>query len=211
MNISERIRYYYPWIVVGILWIVSMLNYLDRLLIASMREPIKASIPMSEAQFGWLTSVFLFVYGILTPFGGYVADRYGRKIVITASLFIWSVFTLWTGFVQTFGEMIAARALMGISEACYMPASVALITDYHRAGTRSFASGLLISGLYAGMALGGAGGYIADIWGWRFAFHLFGGIGILYAIFMMFALRDVQPSESTVTVLSTENCNEDNS
>jgi MFS transporter, Spinster family, sphingosine-1-phosphate transporter len=193
---NKKIKKYYPWIVVGILWVVSMLNYLDRLLIASMREPIKESIPMTEANFGLLTSVFLFVYGILTPFGGFIADRYGRKTIIVISLFVWSVFTLWTGFVNSFGEMIIARALMGISEACYMPASVALITDYHRGGTRSFASGLLISGLYAGMALGGAGGYIADFWGWRFAFHLFGGIGILYAIFMVFVLRDAPVGQS---------------
>jgi predicted MFS family arabinose efflux permease len=192
---NSKIKTYYPWIVVGILWVVSLLNYLDRLLIASMRDPIKDSIPMTDAQFGLLTTIFLFVYGTLSPFGGYFADRFSRKMVIVVSLLVWSAVTLWTGFVSSFGEMLAARAVMGFSEACYMPAAVALVTDYHRGKTRSIASGLLMSGLYAGMALGGTGGYIADLWGWRYGFHLFGFIGIAYSFFLFFILRDVPENQ----------------
>jgi predicted MFS family arabinose efflux permease len=186
---------YYAWIVVGVLWIVSLLNYLDRLMIASMRDPIKDSIPMSDAQFGLLTSVFLLVYGLLSPFGGYFADRYSRKLVIVISLLVWSAVTVWTGFVSSFGEMIAARALMGISEACYMPAAVALILDYHKGKTRSLASGIVYSGVYAGMALGGTGGYIAEYWGWRYGFHLFGIIGVAYAVILFLILRDAPKDE----------------
>jgi len=183
-------KLFYSWTVVGLLWVVSMLNYLDRLLITSMRDPIKDSIAMTDAQFGLLTAVFLFVYGILSPFGGYFADRYSRKIVIIISLLVWSGVTLWTGFVSSYVEMITARAIMGISEACYIPAAVAMIMDYHKGSTRSLASGILMSGLYAGMALGGAGGYIAEYWGWRFGFQVFGVIGIGYAIIMIFILQD---------------------
>ena len=86
--------------------------------------------------------------------------------------------------------MLIARAIMGISEACYIPAAVALITEYHRGKTRSLATGLHISGLYAGMALGGVGGYIADYWGWRYGFQLFGGFGMVYAAIMYFILKD---------------------
>ena len=209
---KNKISNYYPWIVVAILWVVSMLNYLDRLLLASMRDPIKESIPMTDAQFGLLTTVFLLVYGILSPFGGYFADRYSRKMVIVFSLFVWSCVTLWTGFVNSFGEMLTARAIMGISEACYMPAAVALITDYHKGRTRSLASGLLMSGLYAGMALGGAGGYIADFWGWRYGYHLFGSIGILYAIILYFILRDApenQP-ETEISIVKESGKKDDN-
>lgn len=187
----------YAWVVVGVLWMVSMLNYLDRLLIASMRDPIKESIPMTDAQFGLLTTVFLIVYGVLSPFGGYFADRYSRKLVIVASLWVWSVITLWTGFVRSYPEMLAARALMGISEACYMPAAVAMIMDYHKGPTRSIASGILMSGLYAGMALGGAGGYMAETWGWRAGFQIFGIAGILYAVILFIVLRD-RPQENEV-------------
>lgn len=182
----------YAWVVVGALWMVSMLNYLDRLLIASMRDPIKESIPMTDAQFGLLTTVFLIVYGVLSPFGGYFADRYSRRLVIVASLLVWSGITLWTGFVRTYPEMLAARALMGISEACYMPAAVAMVMDYHKGPTRSIASGILMSGLYAGMALGGAGGYMAEYWGWRAGFQIFGVTGILYAVILFIILRDTK-------------------
>lgn len=188
MNSKNNI--FYAWSVVGLLWVVSMLNYLDRLLIASMRDPIKDSIPMSDAQFGLLTTLFLIIYGVLTPFGGYFADRYSRKKVIVISLLVWSAVTLWTGFVHSYAEMLTARAIMGVSEACYMPASVAMIMDYHRGSTRSLASGILMSGLYAGMALGGAGGYIAEYWGWRFGFHLFGTLGIVYSAILMVVLKD---------------------
>jgi MFS transporter, Spinster family, sphingosine-1-phosphate transporter len=196
---NYKAKSYYSWIVVGVLWIVSLLNYLDRLLIASMRDPIKDSIPMSDARFGLLTSVFLLVYGLLSPFGGYFADRYSRKLVIVISLMVWSGVTIWTGFVHSFGEMIAARAIMGISEACYMPAAVALIVDYHKGKTRSLASGIVYSGVYAGMALGGTGGYIAEYWGWRYGFHLFGIIGFAYAVILFLILRDAPKDEPGIT------------
>ena len=197
---------HYAWVVVGLLWVVALLNYLDRLLIASMRDPIKESITMTDAQFGLLTSVFLWVYGILSPFGGYFADKYSRKKVIVLSLLVWSGVTLWTGFVSSFPEMLIARGIMGISEACYIPAAVALITEYHKGKTRSLATGLHISGLYAGMALGGVGGYIADIWGWRYGFHLFGGIGLIYAAIMFFILKDFpKDGAETEDVVINEN------
>lgn len=195
----DRTTKNYAWLVVAVLWVVSMLNYLDRLLITSMRDPIKESIPMTDAQFGLLTSVFLLVYGILSPFGGYFADRYSRKIVIIISLMVWSGVTLWTGFVTSYTEMLTARSIMGISEACFIPAAVAMVMDYHKGPTRSLASGILMSGLYAGMAMGGAGGYIAEYWGWRSGFQIFGLIGIAYAIVLIFVLKD-SPEAATVTV-----------
>jgi MFS family permease len=192
---NKSLKSYYPWVIVGILWIVSMLNYLDRLLIASMRGPIKDSIPMSDAQFGLLTSVFLIIYAILSPIGGYLADRFSRKWVIFTSLLLWSAITLLTGFVHTYSELILTRAIMGISEAFYMPAAVALVMDYHKGSTRSLASGILMTGLYAGMALGGLGGYIATIWDWRLGYQLFGGIGVIYSFVVLFALKDFPTSQ----------------
>jgi predicted MFS family arabinose efflux permease len=188
------------WLIVGLLWPVACLNYLDRLMLTTMRDSIKAEITMTDAQFGLLTSVFLWVYAVLSPAAGYLADRFGRSRMIIGSLFVWSVVTWLTGHARTYHELLAARALMGISEACYIPAAVALIIDYHRGPTRSLASGLHISGLYAGAALGGLGGILAERLGWHAAFGIFGAIGIAYSIWLAFFLRDNrQVAEATPT------------
>jgi MFS family permease len=164
-----------------------------------MHDPIVADFKLSDAQFGLLTSVFLWSYGILSPFGGFFADKYSRKKVIVFSVMVWSAVTLWTGFASSFSEMLVARIIMGISEACYIPAALALITDYHRGRTRSLATGLHMSGLYAGLALGGIGGYIAELWGWRYGFHVFGIVGIVYSFILLKILKDHQRTQSDLT------------
>ena len=183
------------WHVVAMLAFVGMLNYLDRTTITTMRGSIVAAIPMSDAQFGLLTSVFLWVYGIFSPFVGFLADRISRSKVIIVSLFAWSLATLFTGFSDTFGELLTARALMGISEACYFPAALALIMDYHRGSTRSLASGVNMVGIMIGSGLGFLGGWIAEKYAWTLAFHIFGIVGIVYALILIFLLRDVSQSQ----------------
>lgn len=183
------------WTIVGMLWLVALLNYLDRQLVVTMPGPIKADIGIGDERFGLLSSVFLWVYGFTSPIAGYVADRVGKRPVIIASLLIWSAATLCTGFAQTFEQMLFARAALGISEAFYMPAAVALIVDYHQGPTRSRATGLHLSGVYAGSVLGGLGGGFADLYGWRAGFLVFGAIGVAYALMLMI----VFPRPSTET------------
>ncbi len=197
-NSNNTLRY--AWLVVALLWPVACLNYLDRLMITTMRDSIKAQIVMTDAQFGLLTSAFLWVYAFLSPFAGFMADRFGRSRLIIGSLFVWSAVTWLTAHASTFGELLAARALMGISEACYIPAAVALITDYHHGPTRSLATGLHISGLYGGAALGGVGGIIAEHFRWQSAFNLFGGVGIGYSLVLLLALKDaaLNPGEPEI-------------
>jgi len=185
----------YPWLVVAALWLVAFLNYFDRNLIASMHDPIATEFKLSDAQFGLLTTVFLLSYGILSPLGGYLADKYGRKRIIVFSVCVWSAVTLWTGFVSSFPEMLAARVIMGISEACYIPAGLAMIADYHRGNTRSIATGLHMSGLYAGQALGGVGGYMSIMWGWRYGFQVIGLFGVVYGLVLIYGLRDSKGDE----------------
>ena len=189
----------YAWLVVALLWLVALLNYFDRLLITTMRDPIKVDIAMTDAQFGLLTSIFLWVYAAFSPLGGLLADRLGRKRVIVVSLLFWSAATWLSGHARTFEQLFLARGLMGVSEACYIPAALALIADYHRGSTRSLANGLHMSGIYVGAALGGVGGYLADCCGWRYGFTLFGMVGMGYAIGLMFLLRDAPPEQPTAT------------
>jgi len=178
------------WLPVALLWLVALLNYLDRLLITSMREAIEASLPMTEAQFGLLTSVFLWAYALFSPVAGFLGDRYSRRWVIIFSVLVWSAFMWLTGHVHSYSSLVLARVGMGLSEACYLPTALALITDYHRGRTRSFATGLHITGLYAGIALGGIGGYAAQYLGWRTGFTALGIGGIFYAFVLVRFLHD---------------------
>ena len=116
-----------------------------------------------------MLGLFKWVYACLSPVGGYVADRFSRRHVIAGSLFVWSAVTWWTGHVTTYDELLVARALMGISEAFYIPAALALIADYHAGPTRSRAVGLHQMGIYCGVIVGGFGGYVADHPGARLA------------------------------------------
>lgn len=178
------------WLVVGLLWFVGCLNYLDRVMITTMRGSVIEAIPMTDAQFGLLTSVFLWVYAALSPFAGFLADKYSRSRVIIISLFAWSLITWLTAHATTFGELLATRALMGVSEACYIPAALALISDYHRTTTRSLANGVHMTGIMVGSGLGGLGGWIAERQGWSHAFLIFGVAGVVYSVVMVFFLRD---------------------
>jgi MFS family permease len=187
----------YAWLVVALLWLVALLNYLDRLAITTMRDPIKADITMTDAQFGLLTAVFLWVYAAFSPLGGMLADRVGRKRVIVGSLLFWSAATWLSGHAANFNQLFLARGLMGVSEACYLPAALALIADFHRGPTRSLATGLHMSGIYAGAALGGVGGYLAQYCGWRYGFTLLGAVGVGYALVLLVFLRDAPPWRPT--------------
>jgi MFS family permease len=184
------------WLCVALLWFVACLNYFDRIMLTTMRDSVTAAVPMTDAQFGLLTSVFLWVYGALSPFAGFMADRFGRSRVIIASLFAWSAITWLTGHTRTFDQLLLARALMGISEACYIPAGMALIMDYHRGPTRSLANGIHVSGVFVGSGLGGVGGWLAERHEWGYAFQLFGLIGVLYSVLLVFLLKD-SPSRAT--------------
>lgn len=157
------------------------------------------AIPMTEAQFGLLTTVFLLVYAICSPVAGYFADRFSRSQVIIGSVMVWTIVTGLTAYARTYEQLLATRALMGLSEAACMPASAALIVEYHRGATRSLASGLLLSGAMAGAALGGLGGWLAEGHGWTFAFKAFGLVGIGYAIVLLLLLRDAPKTENAAT------------
>ena len=107
----------WAWVAVGLLWIVVMLNYFDRQLLSVVRAPIVEDIPMTDAQFGLITSAFLVIYAVLSPVGGFLADRYSRRLVILCSLVVWSTVTWWTGHATDYTTLFIARAAMGVSEA----------------------------------------------------------------------------------------------
>jgi MFS family permease len=191
------------WLIVALLVPVALLNYLDRQMLASMKFSVMGDITDigSEANWGRMLGQFKWVYAFLSPVGGYLADRFGRRFTICGSLFAWSAVTWWTGHVGSYSELLWARSLMGVSEAFYIPAALALIADYHTGPTRSRAVGLHQMGIYCGVIVGGFGGYVADApsLGWRWAFDVCGVIGMLYAVPLAFLLRDVRRPAGTAS------------
>jgi len=190
------------WLIVFLLMPVALLNYLDRQLLASVKDSVMHDVPgfTSQANWGIMLGSFKWVYACLSPIGGYVADRFGRRMTICGSLFAWSAITFWTGHVHSYHELVTARALMGISESFYIPAALALITDFHTGATRSRAVGLHQMAIYLGVIVGGFGGYVADspTLGWRFGFTACGVFGMLYALPLMLALREPRRRDSAV-------------
>jgi MFS transporter, ACS family, D-galactonate transporter len=182
----------YKWIVVALLWVVALLNYMDRQMLATMRPSMQIDIHelQSATTFGYLMGIFLWIYGIMSPISGVIADKVNRKWLIVVSLFVWSAVTYGMGLATTYHQVYWLRAFMGISEALYIPAGLSLIADYHNDKTRSLAIGIHMTGLYVGQALGGFGATIAAAYSWHFTFHSFGIIGIVYSVVLILFLRE---------------------
>ena len=194
----------YPWIVVGLLWIVALLNYMDRQMLSTMRDAMQIDISELESavNFGRLMAIFLWIYGLVSPFAGAIADRVSRKWLIIASLGVWSAVTTLMSFCTNYNEIFWLRALMGVSEALYIPAALSLIADYHTGKSRSFAIGIHMTGLYLGQAVGGFGATLASAFSWQQTFHWFGIIGVAYAVLLMVLLyekRDVAQENISAT------------
>ncbi len=189
MNKTSKI---YPWVVVALLWGVALLNYMDRQMLSTMKDSMQIDIVelQSAANFGWLMAIFLYIYGFMSPVSGIIADRLNRKWLIVGSLFVWSSVTYLMGIATTFDQIIYLRALMGVSEALYIPAGLSLIADYHTGKSRSLAIGIHMTGLYFGQAIGGFGATVASAYTWHTTFHWFGIIGVVYALVLILFLRD---------------------
>ena len=191
---------FYPWAVVALLWVVALLNYMDRQMLSTMQEAMKADIAeLNKAEaFGALMAVFLWIYGIVSPFAGVVADRVSRKKLVVGSLFVWSAVTYLMGYATDFQHLYWLRALMGISEALYIPSALSLIADWHEGKSRSLAIGIHMTGLYVGQAIGGFGATVAAMFSWHSTFHWFGIIGIAYSVVLALFLHDKHKGTAAV-------------
>jgi len=193
----------YPWVVVALLWVVALLNYMDRQMLSTMKPSMQKDISelQSATNFGYLMAIFLWIYAFMSPVSGMIADKFNRKWLIVGSLFVWSAVTFAMGYATTFNQLYWLRAVMGVSEALYMPAGLSLIADYHKDKSRSLAIGIHLTGLYMGQVLGGFGATIAAAFSWQQTFHSFGMVGIGYSLVLILFLREKKGFEA-VTVSS---------
>lgn len=173
---------------------------MDRQMLSTMKPSMQADIAelQSATNFGHLMAIFLWIYGFMSPISGVIADKLNRKWLIVASLFVWSAVTYTMGYAATFDQLYWLRAIMGVSEALYIPAGLSLIADYHSDKTRSLAIGIHMTGLYMGQALGGFGATIAAKFSWQQTFHWFGLIGIIYSLVLIAFLKEKKGRYKTI-------------
>lgn len=181
----------YKWFLVAILFCIGALNYGDRTAISSVFPLLRQEFGVTDVQLGAIGGVFLWAYAAASPFAGSLADRVSRSRLIVASLAAWSAITLVTGFVTSIEQLLVTRALLGLAEAAYLPAAIALIADYHASETRATAIGVHTAGLTFGLIAGGTGaGYLGEHFGWRTGFFVLGLAGLALAVAAWFLVRD---------------------
>ena len=189
---SLKLKKWYPWMVVGLLWVVALLNYMARQMLSTLRDAMALDISELESKimFGKVMAAFMWIYGFMSPISGIVADRVNRKWLIVVSLGVWSTVTLLMGYATSYEQVYWLRALMGVSEALYIPAALSLIADYFTGKQLSLAIGIHMTGLYMGQAIGGFGAFVAEHLSWQSTFHWFGIVGIVYAFVLMVFLYE---------------------
>jgi MFS family permease len=181
----------YRWRVVAMLWAISFFNYADRQAIFSVFPLLQKSMSLDNVQLGLLGSAFAWVYGLGSIFAGTIVDRIRRKTAILGGLYFWSTVCAATAAFSSFPGLFAMRALEGLGETFYFPASMSLVSDYHGAETRSRAIGVHQTSVYIGTIAGGFfAGLIGQVYGWRWSFVVFGGLGILLGFVIARSLKE---------------------
>ena len=184
------------WAAVALLWFVCFFNYADRQAIYSVFPLLKAEMGLTDVQLGIVGASFMWVYAAAAPLAGIVGDRFSRKSVIIVGLIFWSAITVATALSTQYSHLVICRALEGLGEAFYFPASMSMLSDYHGRDTRSRAMAIHQSSVYAGTIAGGtAAGVMGQALGWRSSFYLFGTLGILLGLVLVAWLREPARSE----------------
>jgi MFS family permease len=173
------------------LWFVCFFNYADRQAIFSVFPLLKTEMNLSDVQLGVVGAAFMWVYALCGPLAGLIGDRVNRKTLILGGLIFWSVIAVGTAFSRVYWHLVLFRALEGLGETVYFPASMSLLSDYHGRDTRSRAMGIHQSSVYAGTIAGGAvAGFMGQHYGWRSSFYVFGSLGVLLGFALIAFLRE---------------------
>lgn len=197
MHDNPRIPY--KWEMVALLWVAFFLNQADRAVYNVVLPALQKDLQLSDSQVGLVVLVFTWTYGVLVPIAGYAGDVLRRKWIICGSLFFWSLTTVFTGVSRTLTQLIVFRGVStGGGEAFYYPAANSLIAQIHHK-TRALAMGIHQAASYTGIIASGLiAGWIADHYGWREAFYVFGGFGVFWSIVLLIRLKHTPPPTDIV-------------
>jgi len=187
----------YKWAVVGMLWLICFFNYADRQAVYAIFPLLKEEFGFNKEQLGLIGAAFTWVYALTAPFAGPVADRFSRKRIILAGLYVWSAITGFTALCSRVWHFVLVRGAEGLGETFYFPASMSLVSDYHSKSTRSRAMSLHQTSVYAGTIGGSAfAGWIGANYGWRWPFILLGAAGILWGVALAAFIREPRRNEA---------------
>ena len=180
------------WFVLGMLWFVYVLNFLDRQLLAILAKPIQDSLGVTDSQLGLIGGLyFAFFYCFIAIPVGWLADRTNRVAVLSLACAIWSAATMACGLAKTYPQLVVARMTVGFGEAGGVPPSYAIISDYFPPGRRGTALGIYNLGPPIGAALGIAfGASLTAAFSWHLAFLVLGAVGLVAAIAVIVFVRE---------------------
>ena len=181
----------YKWEVLALLWIAFFLNQADRQVFNVVLPLIREDLHLTDIQCGTIATVFNLVYALLVPVAGYIGDLFSRKWIVVLSIFFWSIATMFTGLANGMLMLIILRSVAtGGGEAFFGPSNYALLARYHT-NTRAFAMSVHQTSYYIGVIVSGyVAGYIGEHWSWRNAFYIFGAVGVIHSVVMIFRLRE---------------------
>ena len=172
---------------------INLVNYLDRLVVAAILEPLGKDLHLSNLQLGRLNFVFIVVYMCSAPLFGYLADRFHRPRLVAGGVALWSLATIGAAFVHSYPALLVARSLVGVGEAAYASLGPAMLADGFPESDRAKNFTWFYLAIPVGSALGyGLGGLVAGAWGWRAAFLVAGLPGLIFATWMAFQVDPVR-------------------
>ncbi len=201
------------WTALALLTALNLLNYTDRYVLAGAQPLVQRAFHVNDEQIGTLTFAFFIVYMLAAPLTGWLGDRFPRKPLIVAGALLWSVLTLSTALVHTFGELYLRHALVGIGEASFCIFAPALLSDYWPPEQRNRILTIFYLSLPIGAALGYiTGGTLGEAYGWRAPFYVSAVPGLVVAMLVWILLREpvrgasesmaMKPDRATVTGLA---------
>jgi len=186
--VSER---RYKWELLGLLCLAFFFHQGDRAIFGVVATEIQADLDLSKRQIGLVGSILFWTIAVMTPIAGYLGDVLRKKVMITGALLFWSSTTVLTGLSRGFFSLALLRSVAtGGSESFYAPPAYALLARFHQK-TRALAMSVHQAALYVGVMTSGLiGGLIAQLWGWRSVFYVYGGVGVLIGLVFLFRLKD---------------------
>ncbi len=184
---AERSAGKYALALLLVLTIINFLNYLDRYVLSAVLEDVRVDLGLGDGQSGLLGSMFMVVYTVAAPFGGYLGDRWNRNRMVGVGVGLWSLATLGSGMVDSYEGLLTMRALIGIGEAGYATVAPSIIADLFRPAERGRRLAVFYLAIPMGSALGYLiGGWVGAAYGWRMAFFVAGVPGLVFAVVAFF-------------------------